>query len=108
MPPICSDFEPYVPVPEATSSVSPLCTVIFSSGSPSRSATTIAKLVSCPWPWENEPVRTIASPPPVISTSPSSPSPSGFVISTYEERPIPICFVAFSSRRRFCSARSSS
>ena len=82
VPPICTDFDPYVPVPDATSSVSPLWTVTFSSGSPSRSATIIAKVVSCPWPCENEPVRTIAPPSGVISTSPSSASPSGLVIST--------------------------
>ena len=82
MPPICSDFEPYVPVPLATASVSPLTTVTFSSGSPSCSAAIIANVVSCPWPCENEPVRTIAPPSAVISTSPNSVSPSPFVIST--------------------------
>jgi hypothetical protein len=44
--------------------------------------TIIANVVSCPWPCENEPVRTIAPPSGVISTSPSSASPSGLVIST--------------------------
>ena len=72
MPPICVDFEPNVPVPLGTSSVSPLTTVTFSIGSPSRSAAIIAKVVSCPWPCENEPVRTIAPPSAVISTSPNS------------------------------------
>ena len=36
-PPIWVDFDPYVPVPRGTMSVSPLLTVIFSTGIPSRS-----------------------------------------------------------------------
>ena len=89
MPPICVDFDPNVPVPLGTSSVSPLTTVTFSIGSPSRSAAIIANVVSWPWPCENEPVCTIAPPSDVISTSPYSASPSGFVISVYELMPIP-------------------
>ncbi len=81
VPPICNDFEPKVPVPSGITSVSPLTTVTFSTGSPSRSAATIANDVSCPWPCENEPVYTSALPSAVISTSPYSVSPSGFVIS---------------------------
>ncbi len=108
MPPICVDFDPNVPVPLGTSSVSPLTTVILSIGNPSRSPAIIAKVVSCPWPCENEPVCTIAPPSAVISTSPYSSSPSGFVISVYELIPIPSSSVPPSSRRRCCSARSSS
>ena len=81
-PPICVDFDPYVPVPLAISSVSPLWTVTFSTGSPSRSAAIIANVVSWPWPCENEPVRTIAPPSRVISTSLNSDSAIPFVIST--------------------------
>ncbi len=69
-------------MPLAISSVSPLWTVTFSTGSPSRSAAIIANVVSWPWPWENEPVRTIAPPSGVISTSPNSVSLIPFVIST--------------------------
>ena len=47
-PPIWVDLEPYVPVPRATESVSPLITVIFSTGIPSRSAAIWANVVS--WP----------------------------------------------------------
>jgi len=42
----------------------------------------IANVVSWPWPCENDPVRTIAPPSGVISTSPNSVSAIGFVIST--------------------------
>ena len=61
-PPIWVDFEPYVPVPRGTMSVSPLITVIFSTGIPICSDAICANVVSWPWPCENEPVRTIASP----------------------------------------------
>ena len=71
-PPICVDLEPYVPAPRATRSVSPLITVTRSTGSPSCSATICANVVSWPWPCENEPVLTIASPSGVISTAPNS------------------------------------
>ena len=107
-PPICVDFEPYVPVPCATASVSPLTTSIFSIGRPSRSLAIIANVVSCPCPCEKEPVRTIAPPSSVISTSPNSASPTGFVISVYVLIPIPSSVVSPASRRRFCSARSAS
>jgi hypothetical protein len=46
LPPSCVDFEPYVPVPRGTLSVSPLVTVTSSTGSPRRSATIIANVVS--------------------------------------------------------------
>ena len=81
-PPICVDFEPYVPVPRGTASVSPLMTVTWSSGSPSRSATICANVVSWPCPWENDPVFTIAWPSGVISTAPNSSSSTPLVIST--------------------------
>ena len=95
-------------MPLAISSVSPLWTVTFSTGKPSRSAAIIANVVSWPWPWENEPVRTIAPPSAVISTSPNSDSAIPFVISTYALTPIPNCIDPPSSRSRCCSARSSS
>ncbi len=81
-PPICVDLDPYVPVPRGTVSVSPLSTVIFSTGIPSRSAAIWANVVSWPWPWEKEPVRTIASPSGVIATAPYSVSLIPLVIST--------------------------
>jgi hypothetical protein len=40
------------------------------------------KVVSCPWPCENDPLWTIASPSAVISTDPNSDSLIPFVIST--------------------------
>ena len=49
-PPIWVDFEPYVPVPRGTTSVSPFSTVIFSIGIPSRSEAIIANVVSWPCP----------------------------------------------------------
>ena len=49
---------------------------------PVRSDTIWANVVSWPWPWEKEPVRTIAPPSSVISTAPNSPSPMPLVIST--------------------------
>ena len=81
-PPIWVDFEPYVPVPRATRSVSPLITVTRSTGSPICPAAICANVVSWPWPCENEPVLTIASPSGVISTAPNSLSPIPLVIST--------------------------
>ena len=62
--------------------MSPLTTVIFSTGMPSRSEAIIANVVSWPWPWENEPVLTIAEPSAVISTAPNSPSLIPLVTST--------------------------
>ena len=55
-PPSCSDREPKVPTPRATSSVSPWLTVTCSIGMPRVSVTSMAKLVSWPWPWPLEPV----------------------------------------------------
>ena len=89
-------------------SVSPLLTVIFSIGIPSRSDAICANVVSWPWPWENEPVRTIASPVAVISTPPNSLSEIPLVTSTYALRPIPSWRVPPFSRRLACSRRRSS
>ena len=88
-PPIWVDFEPNVPTPCCTSSVSPLTTRTASTGRPSLSATIIANVVSCPWPCEKEPVRRMASPSGVISTAPNSGSTRPFVISTYTLTPMP-------------------
>ena len=74
LPPIWVDFEPYVPVPRGTVSVSPFSTVTSSTARPRRSATIIANVVSWPCPWENEPVRRIALPSAVIVTAPNSAS----------------------------------
>ena len=71
-----------MPVPRGTRSVSPASTWILSRSMPVRSATIWANVVSWPWPWENEPVRTIAPPSSVISTAPNSPSLMPLVIST--------------------------
>ena len=62
--------------------MSPRVTVTFSIGRPSRSATIWANVVSCPWPCDSEPVRTIASPDGVISTAPNSCSEIPLVTST--------------------------
>ena len=69
-------------MPRATSSVSPLRTVTFSTGMPRRSETICANVVSWPWPWEKEPVRRIALPSGWISTSPNSLSAIPLVTST--------------------------
>ena len=107
-PPIWVDFEPYVPVPRGTTSVSPLSTVIFSTGSPRRSATICAKVVSWPWPCDSEPVRTVASPAGVISTAPNSCSEMPLVTSTYTLRPIPSWVAEPFWRRAACCRRRSS
>ena len=69
-------------MPRGTLSVSPLRTVTSSTGSPRRSATIIANVVSWPCPCENEPVRAIALPSGVMVTAPNSASSSPLVTST--------------------------
>src|SRR5207253_8662216 len=58
---------PPVPPPVGVSCVSPCRRRTDSNGTPSVSATTWAKLVSCPWPCDDEPVRAVI--PPLESTS---------------------------------------
>ena len=72
-----------------------LVTVIFSIGSPSRSAAICANVVSWPWPCENEPVRTIASPVGGdLNRRRTRCSEIPLVTSTYTLRPIPSCLAA--------------
>ena len=51
-----------VPTPNGTAAVSPPITVTQSIGTPSASAATCAKLVSCPWPELTAPVATVTCP----------------------------------------------
>ena len=69
-------------MPRATWSVSPLTTVIRTTGIPSWWPAIWANVVSWPWPCEKDPVLTIASPSGVISTAPNSLSGAPLVIST--------------------------
>ena len=48
----------WVPPPALTTSVSPSVILTLSNGTPSRSAVTCAKLVSCPWPAGCVPITT--------------------------------------------------
>ena len=48
-------------MPKRTRPVSPCTMSTFSIGMPSRSATTCANVVSCPWPWLCEPVNTVTA-----------------------------------------------
>ena len=62
-------------MPNCTLSVSPCTTLMFSIGMPSRSDTSCAKVVSWPWPWLCEPVRTSTEPVGLTRTSADSHKP---------------------------------
>ena len=81
-PPSCSDREPNVPMAFGTSSVSPWRTVIFSSGTPSWSDSSIASDVPRPCPCGELPVQATTEPSGWMSTRPLSPPESPPVIST--------------------------
>ena len=49
---------PCAPPPTLTMSVSPVMSRTLSSGTPSHSVTSWAKLVSCPWPCDTVPSTT--------------------------------------------------
>ena len=82
VPPSCTDREPTVSPPLRISSVSPCSTVIRSIGTPVRSDTIIAHVVTWPCPYGVVPVRTIRLPSGCSSTAPNSDPPTPDVIST--------------------------
>ena len=49
-------------MPKGTAPVSPWTISTSSKGTCSSSAASWAKEVSCPWPWECEPVKTVTFP----------------------------------------------
>ena len=63
-------------MPKSTFEVSPCTMSTFSIGTPRRSATTCAKVVSWPWPCECEPVNTVTLPVGCTRTSPASNRPA--------------------------------
>src|ERR1700722_4848311 len=67
--------EPYVPMPNCTLSVSPWTIEMLSIGSPSRSDTSCANVVSCPCPCECDPGRISIDPVGLTRTSAESPKP---------------------------------
>ena len=107
LPPSCSERDPPVPPPRGTSAVSDWTNVIFSSGIPSRSATSIENAVGWPWPCPDVPAAMVAVPSACTVTEPNSPPPPA-VISTYTLTPMPSCTRSPAARRAACSARSRS
>ncbi len=63
-------------MPNCTLSVSPCTMVTLSIGTPSRSETSWAKVVSCPCPWLCEPVSTSIDPVGFTRTSADSHRPT--------------------------------
>ncbi|MNY45636.1 hypothetical protein D3C86_1807540 [compost metagenome] len=63
-------------MPICTLSVSPCTMLTLSIGTPKRSATSCAKVVSCPCPWLCEPVRTSIVPTALTRTSADSHKPT--------------------------------
>ena len=61
-PPIATERLANVPTPRGTSRESPKRSSTSSSSTPSRSAASWAKVVSWPWPWGEEPLRTSSRP----------------------------------------------
>jgi hypothetical protein len=60
--PTAVDREPYVPSPCGPVPVSPWMISTLAGSTPSRSATTWAIVVSCPWPCGEVPVKTVTAP----------------------------------------------
>ena len=67
------------PPPTETRSVSPVTRCTLSSGTPSHSVTSCAKLVSCPWPCDTVP-----------TTTSIMPLPSGFTVISARSRGAPV------------------
>ena len=63
-------------MPNGTRPVSPWTISTLSTGMPSLPATTCAKVVSWPWPWLCEPVKTVTVPVGWTRTSPASNRPA--------------------------------
>ena len=82
LPPICSERDPPVPEPRGTVAVSDCTKPIRSIGMPSRSCTSIANAVACPWPCAEVPAETVAEPSACTVTEPNSLPPPPAVIST--------------------------
>lgn len=68
----------------------------------------MAKEVAWPWPCEEVPTEMVAPPSGSMRTEPYSLGAPPPVISTYTATPIPSSMGSSRSRRRACSARSSS
>ncbi len=68
----------WVPPPPSTTRVSPVTNRIVSISTPSWSATTWAKVVSCPWPVDWVPATTVTSPSvPTLTSTRSRGAPTG-------------------------------
>ncbi len=106
--------------PRLEMAVSPCSTSTSSNGTPSSSATIWLHAVSWPCPCGVEPVTTstlpvgsirmeaCSQPPAPKDSEPSTREGARPHISVKVEMPMPSCTGSFDSRRRFCSARSSS